>query len=67
MKLLDGWGEVAQLLSGIAGVPVSVDQARRCSRRHVDPLPVRRLGRGRRRRVVADNRAVAEWAHREFA
>ena len=58
VKLLDGWGQIAQLLSDLAGVPISTDQARRYARRRFDPLPARRLGRNRRPRVVAETRAI---------
>lgn len=66
MSLLDGWGEIAQRLSQRAGVSISVPQAKRYQQREGDPLPVRRIGRNRRRRVVARAPDIDAWAAREF-
>lgn len=63
-KKLDGWGEIALLLTEAAGVSISVDQAKRYARDH--GLPVRRVGPGERKRIVAEADAVIEWCIREF-
>jgi hypothetical protein len=66
-RILDGWGEIAACLTTYAEVNVSVQQARRYAARGDDPLPVRRIGRMFRRRVIAEPERVASWARREFA
>ena len=57
---------VAARLSDLAGVDVSRHQVWRWSKRDEDPLPLRRIGRLRRRRVVALPDHVEAWAQREF-
>lgn len=47
-------------------MPVSKDQARRYAHRHENPLPVLRIGRMLRRRIVAERDHVDSWAKREF-
>jgi hypothetical protein len=63
---LDGWGEIAARLTEHAGVPVSKDQARRYAHRRENPLPVLRIGRLLRRRIVAEREHIDAWAKREF-
>jgi hypothetical protein len=65
-KKLDGWGEIALVLTQAAGVPISVDQAARYARRAEHPLPVQRMGRSERKRIVAVTAAVVEWCVQEF-
>jgi len=65
-KMLDGRGEIAQVLTEAAGVPISTDQVSRYARREVEPLPIKRIGRGERKRIVAEERAVVEWCIKEF-
>lgn len=63
---LDGWGEIALVLTEAAGVTISVDQASRYAKRTEHPLPVHRMGRGERKRIVAETRDVVEWCVQEF-
>lgn len=65
-KKLDGWGEIALVLTEAAGVTISVDQAARYAIRAQHPLPVQRMGRGERKRIVADTATVVEWCILEF-
>lgn len=66
-RYLDGWGEIAAWLSEHAGFDISKGQARSWSARVRDPLPVRRVGRLKRRHVLADARVLQAWSKREFA
>jgi hypothetical protein len=66
VRLLDGWGAIAQQLTERAGVEISKQQARRWAQRADDPLPVRRIGRLFRQRVVASPKRIDAWALAEF-
>lgn len=66
-KLLDGWSEIAATLSEVARIEVSVHQAKRYAERSNDPLPVRRVGRYRKKRIVSEPTQVKSWAAREFS
>jgi hypothetical protein len=63
---LDGWGEIAERLSEHARVSISKEQAKRYEKRPTDPLPVKRIGRFVRQRVVAEADQVDAWAKREY-
>ena len=63
-RLLDGWGEIAKVLTESAGVEISIDQAKRYERDH--GLPVKRIGPGVKKRVVASLERVVDWCIREF-
>lgn len=61
---VEGWKQISAALSKAAGIPVSMEQARRYAREH--GLPVRRTGPGARKRVVATIDAIAAWCTMEF-
>lgn len=62
--MLDGWGQIATALSEAAGVPISIDQAKRYEREH--GLPVQRKGPGKRKRIAAELDAVVSWCIKAF-
>ncbi len=64
--MLEGWKQIAHALTEHARLFVSIDQAVRYAQREDDPLPVERIGRSLRPRIVADPTQVAHWSVREF-
>ena len=66
-RRLDGWSQIAAALSESARIEVSVHSAKRYADRTDDPLPVKRIGRYRKKRIVAEPALVKQWAAREFS
>lgn len=64
--MLEGWGGIAAHLSALVRFQVSKDQARRYAARALDPLPVRRVGRLARQRIIAEPAQLKAWAAREW-
>lgn len=65
-RFIEGRGTIAGFLSDMAGIDISVGQVYRYAERSVDPLPLKRVGRMDKPRVIADPAELKAWASREW-